>query len=142
MKMYKTYTIEKTIMGRINKDEDLLLAINSFLLENKIKAGKIEGIGAIQRGNIGFYNQDTKKYQTINIEPMEIVSLIGNVSLKEGKPFAHCHISLADENGDIKGGHLMEECIVFAFEFIVTVFEGTALIRGFDEATKLPLWNF
>ena len=143
MNMFKNYTIEKTIMGRITKDIDLLESINSFLLENEIKAGKIEGIGAIQKGKIGFYNQQTKKYQTVIIDkPMEIVSLIGNISLKEGKPFAHCHISLADENGNIKGGHLMEGCIIFAFEFVITVFEGTALIRGLDEETKLPLWMF
>ena len=143
MNMFQSYTVDKTIMGRINKDDDLLVSINSFLLGNKIQTGKIEGIGAIQKGCIGFYNQDTKEYQTISVnKPMEVVSLIGNVSLKEGNPFAHCHISLADENGDIKGGHLMEGCVVFAFEFVVTVFDGSALIRGFDEETKLPLWKF
>ena len=143
MNMFKNYTINETIMGRIKKDADLLFEINSFLLNNEIKAGKIEGIGAIQKGQVGFYNQETKEYQTITIDkPMEIVSLIGNVSLKEGKPFAHCHISLADENGNIKGGHLMEGCVVFAFEFVITVFDGSALVRGFDEETKLPLWMF
>ena len=140
--MFRNYTIKKTIMGRIDNGKDLLSEINSFLTKHNIKAGKIEGIGAIQKGNLGYYNQENKEYQTIVINsPMEIVSLLGNISLKQGKVFSHCHISLADGHGNVKGGHLMEGCVVFAFEFIITVFDGTALIRGFDEATKLPLWT-
>ncbi len=140
--MFKEYQIEKVFMGRLKKDEDLFLGLSKFLEEHGIKSGKIEGIGAVSEGKVGYYDQFKKKYCEINIpEPMEVLSLLGNVSLKEGKAFPHCHIIFGNSKGDVKGGHLLEGCKVFAFEFVVTEFDGAALVRGFDEETKLPLWN-
>ena len=141
--MFKSYSIDNNFLGRFNKGDDLFKSLSLFLENNNIKSGVISGIGALQKASIGFYNQKEFKYKTINInKPVEVVSFIGNISLKEGHPFPHCHIVVADENGETKGGHLLEGCIVFAFEFSIVSFDGAALVRGFDNETKLPLWKF
>jgi predicted DNA-binding protein with PD1-like motif len=141
--MFKEYNTVKTFMGRLPKGTDLLTELTEFLEKKGIKSGTVKGIGAIEYGVVGFYNQLKKEYIKIDIQkPMEVLGLIGNVSLKEGRPFPHCHVVLGDEKGDVKGGHLMEGCRVFAFEFVIKQFEGSALVRGFDEETRLPLWQF
>ncbi len=141
--MYKTYSIENTFLGRFKKDEDLRQALIDFLEKNNIRSGIISGIGALQKAVLGYYNQKEFKYQSIEInKPVEVVSLSGNISLKEGHPFPHCHIVVSDENGDVKGGHLLKGCSIFAFEFSIVSLDGAALVRGFDEETKLPLWKF
>jgi uncharacterized protein len=66
---------------------------------------------------------------------------VGNISLKDGNPMVHAHITLADEAGKAYGGHLIPGTVVFACEFILQVFEQPLLERGFDEATGLPLWS-
>jgi predicted DNA-binding protein with PD1-like motif len=140
--MFKEYKVENILMGRIEKDKDLFLEIQLILEKQNIKSGIVKGIGAIQKGVVGYYDQINKKYVSIDInEPMEVLSLIGNISLKEGKPFPHCHVTLGDSHGNVKGGHLMEGCKVFAFEFTIIKFDGAALIRGFDKETHLPLWS-
>ena len=71
---------------------------------------------------------------------MEIVSMYGNISLKNGKPFVHAHVVLSDKKGNARGGHLLPGSSVFACELTIEEFEGPELIRGFDERTGLTLW--
>jgi predicted DNA-binding protein with PD1-like motif len=72
---------------------------------------------------------------------MEIVSCIGTISMYEGKPFVHCHISLADHDGGVYGGHLSEGTKLYSSEFNIAVYEynGSALNRSWDERTNLVL---
>jgi predicted DNA-binding protein with PD1-like motif len=73
---------------------------------------------------------------------MEIVSLYGNVSLKDGRPFAHLHVVLPDEQGNGKGGHLVAGgAPVFACEVTIEEYSGPELVRNFDEQTGLFLWD-
>lgn len=71
---------------------------------------------------------------------MEILSLKGNISIKDGEPFLHLHIVLSKEDFTCIGGHLYE-AEVFAFEFEIVEFEGNSFQRGFDEDTGLFLWK-
>jgi predicted DNA-binding protein with PD1-like motif len=53
----------------------------------------------------------------------------------------HTHITFADEKGNACGGHLAKGTIVFACEFIIQAFDGSELIREYDEKTTLRLWK-
>ena len=63
------------------------------------------------------------------------------ISLRDGEPVVHAHITLSDQQTRAFGGHLAPGTIVFACEFIIHIFEGAKMERGFDEQTGLPLWN-
>ena len=71
--------------------------------------------------------------------PHEMASCIGNVSLKDGEPFVHTHVVLADEAGNTKAGHLFAG-VVFVAEVHLHELEGPSLERKRDEATGLSLW--
>ena len=121
---------------------DLLEEITKICQERNIHLGSIEAIGAVQKASIAFYNQTKRDYviMTIN-EPLEMTSLTGNISIKDGKPFVHAHVTLADSTGNVYGGHLAPGTIVFACEFIIKTFDGLMLERRFDEDTGLSLWS-
>ena len=121
---------------------DLLKEIKKICQERNIHLGSIEAIGAVQKASIAFYNQTKRDYviMTIN-EPLEMTSLTGNISIKDGKPFVHAHVTLADSTGNVYGGHLAPGTIVFACEFIIKTFDGLMLERRFDEDTGLSLWS-
>ncbi len=134
--------LKEVLMGKLEHGGDLLEQLNRICGEQKITLGRVEAMGAVKEARLGFYNQRKREYEFTNIyKPLEITSLVGNVSLKEGQPFVHAHITLADENNQVFGGHLMEGTIVFACEFIIEAFDGPPLERGFDETTGLPLWD-
>ena len=134
--------IKNIIIGKIKKDSFLLEKLSEIVKENKINCGIILGIGAIQNLNFGFYNQEKHEYKTITInKPLEVLNLTGNISIKENSPFVHCHITCADEDGKVYGGHLFEGTKVFAFEYKIFEVEGKFLIRNFDNLTGLFLWE-
>ncbi len=129
-------------MGRLSKGDDLLKAIEDKCKALGVHFGEVRAIGAVSRARIGYYDQDNRRYTYLDFDqPMEIVSLIGNISIKDGEPFVHAHIALADNAGRAFGGHLAEGTTVFACE--VAIEEGEPeepFVREFDEETGLYLW--
>ena len=134
--------VKEIIMGRILKDEPLLEKIQDIVKEKDINLGLIKGIGALQNLNFSYYVQKEKRYVTKSINnPVEVLNLTGNISIKDGKPFIHCHITVADENGNAFGGHLAEKSKVFAFEYTIFILDGEEKVRKFDRETGLSLWE-
>jgi predicted DNA-binding protein with PD1-like motif len=142
MAVMKRVKPKEVFMGRLSHGGDLLEEISGFCRKENIQFGWIEALGAVQRARLAFYNQQTHEYQYFVIDqPLEITKLVGNVSLKDGSPFIHAHITLADKAGNAYGGHLASGTVVFACEFILETFDGPGIRRDFDEATGLPLWQ-
>lgn len=128
-------------MGRLAFGSDLLEGITAICRERDIRLGRVEALGAVQRSVLGFYDQNAREYSFFNLDsPMEITKLVGNISVKDGQPMVHAHVTLADEQGRAYGGHLAPGTTVFACEVIVQAFEGTELVRQYDDQTGLPLW--
>jgi uncharacterized protein len=142
MTEFKLVNHRETIMGKLSYSCDLLEELTNVSIECGAKLGRIEAIGAVQKARIGFYNQETRIYQFHSFDyPLEITKLVGNISLKDGNPFVHAHITLSDESGKCYGGHLAPGTVVFACEFLIESFNGPAFNRCFDEETGLPLWS-
>lgn len=139
---YKSVLIERRFMGRFPYGKDLLEEINKVIASENIRSGEIRIIGAVSKAVFGYYDTQSKNYIYISKdEHMEILNATGNISVKDGKPFAHVHITLADKNGNAFGGHLMEGTIIFAAEFVITDYGDNKLERVYDETTGLQLWN-
>lgn len=139
--MLKDFNFKKIIQGRLFKGDEIISEITKILKEKSINSGLISGIGAVTKAKIGYYDQKTRQYMSKEFcEPMEILSLKGNVSLKDSEPFVHIHIILSKEDYSTIGGHLFEAS-VFAFEFEIFELDGTPFERGYDEDTGLFLWK-
>ncbi len=142
MAVMKKVTPRKVFMGKLSYGADLLEELTDVCRRENVHLGRVEALGAVQKVRLGFYNQQTREYQFFELDqPLEITKLVGNVSVKDGKPMVHAHVTLADEAGKAFGGHLAPGTIVFACEFILQAFEGPVFERGFDEQTGLPLWT-
>ncbi|MFW5908573.1 MAG: PPC domain-containing DNA-binding protein [Desulfosalsimonas sp.] len=142
MAKLKSVTSKKLYMGRLKHGADLLEEITKACKKENIKLGRVEAIGAVKKARLGYYDQKTREYGFFRIDrPVEITGLIGNVSIKDGEPMVHAHVTLADEDGKAYGGHLAPETEVFACEIIIEAMEGPAFERKFDEETGLPLWD-
>jgi len=129
-------------MGRLAKGDDLLPALEQFCREKNITLGEVRALGAVTRARVGFYNQEERKYYFLDLEqPLEILALVGNVSLKDGKPMVHAHVTLADAAGRAYGGHLAAGTPVFACEFAIHEYQADqTLARQNDPETGLMLW--
>ena len=134
------YSASKEVVVRLEHDADLVQSITELARSDRVKAGSFTAIGALRRARLGYYDQKNHGYREMEIDtPHEIAGCIGNVSLKDGEPFVHVHVVLADETGNTKAGHLFEG-VVFAAEVHLRELEGPRLERKYDEATGLSLW--
>jgi uncharacterized protein len=111
-----------------------------FAKEHKIAAAQITAIGAFQDVVLGYFRMDKKEYKKNPVrEQVEVVSLVGDVSLDEkGEPKVHAHVVVGREDGTALGGHLLEAHVRPTLEVIVT--EAPAhLRRRHDPTTGLGL---
>jgi len=140
--MIKSIKPSKMFIGRLSHGSDLLQEITDLCINKNIKLGRVEGIGAVQKARIGYYNQAVREYQYIELnQALEITKLVGNISIKDNTLFVHAHITLSDEKGNAFGGHLAQGTVIYTFEIILHAFEGPELRRSYDEVTGLPLWH-
>ena len=106
-----------------------------------MRCGTVAAIGALTEATLGFYDQEAHEYRTIEIDrPGEIAGLLGNISVRDGRPFLHAHATLTDSKGDVMGGHLTRGT-VFAAEVYLQELLGTPPVRVHDPNTDLFLWR-
>jgi predicted DNA-binding protein with PD1-like motif len=130
------------LVGKLDYGSDLLEELNEVCRRRDIRLAWFEGLGAVQKACLSYYDQQMREYQPLEIDrALEITQLTGNVSLKDGIPFVHAHVTLADRAGHAYGGHLAPGTIVFACEFRMEILEGPVLERVFDQTTGLFLWG-
>ncbi|MBN2534995.1 MAG: DNA-binding protein [Spirochaetales bacterium] len=142
MAILKEINPVKTYLGKLSHNTDLLEELTGFCISHNITLGRIDAVGAVQKARLAYYDQENKTYRFFTINRhLEITSLTGNITIKDGKPIVHVHITLADKKGNAFGGHLAEGTIVFACEVCIQVFQGETFKRGFDRTTGLPLWE-
>ena len=129
-------------MGQLPHGADLLQGLTELVQKENIRLGRIQAIGATIHAVVAYYDQNTKKYNPLEFSGgMEILSLNGNISIRDGKPFVHVHILLGDAEGHVFGGHLLSGTKLFACEVFIDEFEGEILERSNDEKTGLFLWK-
>jgi predicted DNA-binding protein with PD1-like motif len=113
--------------------------LTNFARENSLTGAFFFGLGAFEQVTIAFFNLAKKEYEHIPInEQVEVMSIIGNISLYRGEPKIHAHAVVGKRDGTAHGGHLIEAVVRPTLEVFVTV-SSTELRRSLDQATNLPL---
>jgi hypothetical protein len=131
----------RAFAGRLATGSDLVDEIERFCLEREITAAQVTVIGAVRRARYAYYEQDDHRYRELETDAHhEIVGFVGNVSLRDDKPFLHAHATFADADGATVGGHLLSGIEVFAAEVMIRELGGVSLVRLPDEETGLALW--
>lgn len=83
-------------------------------------------------------SKDSDAQYLRSIDAYEVVSLVGTLEFdaSAAESYAHLHISVADKHGNVIGGHLMDNNIVFTTaEVTVVAIEGQQQLREFDPRT-------
>ena len=122
---------------RFESGEPVVEPLLEWLAANKIGYASLTGLGAVREAKVSYWNAETRQYETHALdEQMEIVSFVGNATLKEGAPFLHIHVTLGRRDLSIIGGHFNDGVVHPNLELIVA--QGKeAVARGLDEACGL-----
>jgi predicted DNA-binding protein with PD1-like motif len=132
---------DATYVIRIEKDEEVFPTLIAFCEAHAISNAHFSGIGAAKEISCGYYALEEKKYYfTSYMDIVEVVSLTGNVALKEGKPFIHMHGLFTDRENKAFGGHIEKMTSGIVLEVVLEPLS-SAVERVLDEETGLFLLN-
>ena len=127
---------------RLKRGEEILESLTDLCLKESITLASVNGIGACDLAEVGVYEVDRKEYlKTTLTGSMEILSLQGNITRKDGKPYLHLHAVLCGEDCRCMGGHLNKARISVTCELVIRPLSGT-VGRIPDEETGINLMAF
>jgi predicted DNA-binding protein with PD1-like motif len=131
----------RTFVGALARGSDLIEEIEHLCAVEGINAAWVSVVGAVQHAAFAYYDQSALRYDELaSDEHHEIAGFVGNISLRDGRPFLHAHASFGDRHGATVTGHLLRGCTVWAAEVTLREMTGVELVRTLDEATGLALW--
>jgi len=127
---------------RMDRGEEVMETLTALCEQEGIRLASVEAIGAVDRAVVGLYDVGEKVYHKKEFtEPMELTSLLGTVTEKDGKPYLHLHATFCDANMQVHGGHVNALHISATCEMVLRLLPGQ-VGRRLDEVTGLNLFDF
>jgi predicted DNA-binding protein with PD1-like motif len=110
-----------------------------FATEQGLGGSHFTAIGAFRDVTLAYFDWEKKEYQKIPIhEQVEVLTLAGDIALKDGEPKVHAHVVIGKSDGTAHGGHLIEAHVRPTLELVLTE-APKHLQRRHDPETGLAL---
>ena len=122
---------------RLESGEHVAQTLVAWLSAEKIGYATMTGLGAVRSATFSYWNAESQQYETHELqEQLEVVSLIGNVTIRDGAPFAHIHLSLGRRDLSVVGGHFNDAVVHPTLEIWLQP-ENDTIHRALDESCGL-----
>ncbi len=119
--------------------DEIISGLTTFANEHRLEASDFTALGAFSSALLGFFEVEQKEYRKIPIEEqVEVLTLVGNITLDDGDPKVHAHVVLGCADGTTRGGHLLEGYARPTLELMLSE-APVQLRRRFDAASGLAL---
>jgi uncharacterized protein len=129
----------KTFALIFSTGDQAMAGLKAFAEEQHLAASHFTAIGAFKEVTLGYFDWEKKDYLKIPVdEQVEVLSLVGDIAINNGKPNIHVHAVLGKRDGTTCGGHLIEAEVRPTLEVILTE-SPDHLIRRFDKESGLAL---
>ncbi|MCY4524686.1 MAG: DUF296 domain-containing protein [Halobacteriovoraceae bacterium] len=127
---------------RMDRGEEIFSHLLKLAEKEKWQSGHLSGIGAVKDIELGVYELENKAYKKEKItKVMELLSLNGNLSFVDNKPFFHIHGALADSDYKCFGGHFFSLSVAVTCEVIFRPFP-KKIIRSPSKEIGINLLDF
>jgi len=121
------------------KGDEAFSGLLAFADEYHVTSAHFTAIGALNGATLAWFDPQRKMYKKIPIEgQVEVLSMIGDIALYQGKPIVHTHMVVGMSDGTTRGGHLLAAYVSPTLEVMVTV-DPIAMHKRFDPDTDLTL---
>lgn len=119
-----------TIAIRLQPGQDLAEALQALVVAQGLRAALVlTCVGSLTQARLRLADRDEGSSFA---GPFEIVALVGTLC-PDGN---HLHVALADGDGHMLGGHLLDGCLVYTTaEIVVGALEQTLFSRAHDQQT-------
>jgi hypothetical protein len=98
----------RTLVIVFESGDEVMAGLKQAAAEYKFAATHFTAIGAFLEVTLGFFDIAQKNYRkTVISEQVEVLSLIGDISLKDAEPQIHAHVVVGEVDATTRGGHLI-----------------------------------
>jgi predicted DNA-binding protein with PD1-like motif len=119
--------------------DEVFSGLSEFAQKYHVTSAHFTALGAARKAAVGWFSPERKMYKVISIdEQCEVLSMLGDIALVEGKPVVHAHLVVGLADGTTRGGHVLELYAAPTLEVMVTV-DPVSMQKRLDEATGLWL---
>jgi uncharacterized protein len=126
---------------RLTSGEHAHDGVVAILRREKVQYATLTGLGAVRWAKLAYWNAVTREYEAHEVEEqVEVVSLVGNIALRDGEPFLHWHIALGRKDLSLFGGHFLDAIVHPNLEVWLQV-ESEPVHRRVDAASGLALMD-
>ncbi len=127
---------------RMDRGEEIFASLKALCAKERIRLASVSALGACDRVKACVYDMENKVYHRQTLTGfMEMASLTGTVTEKDGEPYLHLHGVFCGEDLIARGGHIMEAVVSATCEMGLTEIPGR-VGRAFQEETGLNLFRF
>ena len=124
---------------RFEPGEEVLDALRRFITEHGVGYSFASAIGGVCWIRLGYWDVQKKEYRHTDLEEqLEVLSLTGDTSRKDGKPHLHLHGVFGRPDYTTVGGHVMA-CRAYPTLELWLRTESLPLQREHDTETGLDL---
>jgi len=129
------FILAKFSKGNIIKNLSVLMEKRCF-----DSALVISGIGMLKNITIGYFNGEDYVKEQIK-DPVELVSLQGNISRmqKTNEVVCHLHVAVADQNHHLTGGHLIDGEVMVVNEIVLKKLDSVRIRRKKNQQGLLEM---
>jgi predicted DNA-binding protein with PD1-like motif len=112
----------KTFVVILDSGDEILSSLKYVAQTEHLAGSSFKAIGALSDVELGWFNWETKVYETaVRLqEQVELLSLIGDIALKDNEPQVHGHLVIGRKDGTAHGGHLLSAIVRPTCEIVIT----------------------
>ncbi len=116
-----------------DKGGEVKTGLETFAKDERLTAAHFTAIGALSGVVLGYFDWERKTYSEISLdEQVEVLTLAGDVAVKDGEPAVHAHLVVGRSDATTRGGHLLEAHVHPTLELVLT--ETPAVLRKEEDA--------
>ena len=109
MQVHETTTAVHVFQANFGAGDEIVSGLTDLMLKHDIKSGYVTGLGGLSGALLAFGDPKVNAFKKIPItDKCELVSLVGDIAERDGKPYVHLHAVVAFADGSTKAGHVME----------------------------------
>ena len=124
---------------KLDPGEEVVSTIRDFVQREDIRGGYFMAFGAFSRVKLRYFDVERCEYMDNEVNrQVEVVSLMGNIARKDGRPKLHIHGAFGDQEANTYSGHVAEGVVRPTLEVFLTRFDGE-IRRARDPETGLDL---
>jgi predicted DNA-binding protein with PD1-like motif len=125
----------------LDHGEEVNACLQEFARREVLSPTHFTATGILQDAILGYLEADKHHYRSHALDrPVQIVSLVGDVALREGTPQIQARAVLGDDSGATFDGHLLKAHAGAALNVIMTE-APVQLHKGYDADAGLALFK-